>query len=298
MKSITEGCIVMRQRTGSSSIIMAKRLLVVIVFLGIPLCLVFSRLIELTTATIMDDEDRTGYASFESPLISRTKTAAAVASNETITATVVSKKNKIFPPKSTISQAITPAKNVEDGVSDMQGDSSATGKNNKPTVKDFSRDRDFLKPLDSTILSDAKKAVSSSPRNQKASSHNDAGALFDKTTDVGHKGPLNRSNEVQQHKEGLAVLKSRTETDGLVHHAFHNSNDDTPNATMNRTHTYVRYHPSYEIVRQQVDDGNLTAGQFILDFAIIGFPKCGTSTMSKYVCMMYVLADGFTFSLP
>jgi hypothetical protein len=52
----------------------------------------------------------------------------AVASNDTITATVVSKKKKIFELKATISQA-TPAKNI-------QGDSSATGKN-KATVKDF-----------------------------------------------------------------------------------------------------------------------------------------------------------------
>lgn len=49
----------------------------------------------------------------------------------------------------------------------------------------------------------------------------------------------------------------------------------------NRSHKDVRYHIPWETIRQQMDQGNRTAGQFMLDFAILGFPKCGTSTMSK-----------------
>jgi hypothetical protein len=289
-----DGHVKRQQRaTGSSNIIIAKRhILVAIVLLGIPLCLIGYRLIELT---MMDDiEDRNiGFASFQVPLVSRTKmaAAAAVASNDTtITATSagVSKKNKVFQPKATIRQVTTPAKkNVEDGgVSDSQADSSATGKN-KPTVKDFSLDRDILKPPDATIV------LSSPNRNQEVSSHNNTGDLFEKTiTTVSHNKEPNRSIEVPQHKDLAVVLKPRTETGLLVHYPFHNSSDGTtPNATNRTHHKYVRYHPSYEIIRQQVDDGNLTAGQFILDFAIIGFPKCGTSTMSKYdVCSLRSLS--------
>jgi hypothetical protein len=46
-------------------------------------------------------------------------------------------------------------------------------------------------------------------------------------------------------------------------------------------HKNVTYDTPFEVIRKQVDEGNLTAGQFALDFAIVGFPKCGTSTMSK-----------------
>jgi hypothetical protein len=56
----------------------------------------------------------------------------------------------------------------------------------------------------------------------------------------------------------------------------------TSNPTQhNRSHKDVRYHIPWETIRQQMDQGNWTAGQFMLDFAILGFPKCGTSTMSK-----------------
>jgi DNA-binding transcriptional regulator YdaS (Cro superfamily) len=43
----------------------------------------------------------------------------------------------------------------------------------------------------------------------------------------------------------------------------------------------VRYDVPWETIKEQIENGNVTAGQFILDFAVIGFPKCGTSTMSK-----------------
>jgi hypothetical protein len=44
----------------------------------------------------------------------------------------------------------------------------------------------------------------------------------------------------------------------------------------------IRYKPPSKVIRKRIDDGDLTAGQFVLDFAILGFPKCGTSTMSTY----------------
>lgn len=44
---------------------------------------------------------------------------------------------------------------------------------------------------------------------------------------------------------------------------------------------YVRYNIPWEFYKEQIESGNLTAGQEFLDFAVVGFPKCGTSTMSK-----------------
>lgn len=38
-----------------------------------------------------------------------------------------------------------------------------------------------------------------------------------------------------------------------------------------------------ELMKQIHNEVNRTAGQFILDFAILGFAKCGTSTMSEYI---------------
>jgi len=41
--------------------------------------------------------------------------------------------------------------------------------------------------------------------------------------------------------------------------------------------------PEFEQIETSMKAGNLTSAQFILDIAIIGFAKCGTSTMSKYI---------------
>ena len=54
------------------------------------------------------------------------------------------------------------------------------------------------------------------------------------------------------------------------------------NRSVHTLHPNVIYYPPYQELRQMVDGGNVTAGQFLLDFAILGFPKCGTSTMSKF----------------
>jgi hypothetical protein len=48
-------------------------------------------------------------------------------------------------------------------------------------------------------------------------------------------------------------------------------------------HPNIRYKAQpYEEIVELMDKGNLTAGQFALDFAILGFPKCGTTTMCTF----------------
>ena len=53
---------------------------------------------------------------------------------------------------------------------------------------------------------------------------------------------------------------------------------------------FVRYDPDFQAIKEEINfaiesgDENLsnnTCGQHLLDFGIIGFPKCGTTTMSK-----------------
>jgi hypothetical protein len=46
---------------------------------------------------------------------------------------------------------------------------------------------------------------------------------------------------------------------------------------------YVKYAQTFEEIRDAMDAGNDTAGQFLLDFGIIGFPKCGTTTMMHWL---------------
>lgn len=47
---------------------------------------------------------------------------------------------------------------------------------------------------------------------------------------------------------------------------------------------YVSYDdPSFEVIKDRMDAGNYTAGQHLLDFGILGFPKCGTTTMMHWL---------------
>jgi hypothetical protein len=46
---------------------------------------------------------------------------------------------------------------------------------------------------------------------------------------------------------------------------------------------YIVYDRPFEEMRDAMDAGNDTVGQYLLDFGIIGFPKCGTTTMMRWL---------------
>jgi hypothetical protein len=61
-----------------------------------------------------------------------------------------------------------------------------------------------------------------------------------------------------------------------------NSNElNTCDATVGSIASLTYLPPLDDVLDAIRSDSNLTAGQIALDFAIIGFPKCGTSTLSK-----------------
>ena len=61
-----------------------------------------------------------------------------------------------------------------------------------------------------------------------------------------------------------------------------NATSEFLNSSSSKQREYRHYDVPWGTIREQFDSGtNLTAGQDYLDFAVVGFPKCGTSTMSK-----------------
>ena len=61
-----------------------------------------------------------------------------------------------------------------------------------------------------------------------------------------------------------------------------NATSEFLNSSSHKQREYRHYDVPWGTIREQFDSGtNLTAGQDYLDFAVVGFPKCGTSTMSK-----------------
>jgi hypothetical protein len=327
----------MRQRTGPirrASILILARRLVVIVFLGIPLCLVFSRLIELTTTM---DEDVASYASFESPLVSQ-KNTAVVASNDPTTV-VVSKKQKIFQP----SKQATPANNnVEEAVSDIRehkGSSRAIKGNNgtdphqnpllqQNTVKPesqhtpesnttshqissnviLSNKQRLIVPVETSVsnVTYAKQLEGNgfpvqssaqrteqmelpSPKTEKTQSPDMNTSLFVLVPTLGNTSVLRASQDPKQEKDDARQRKTDSKPQEIIRgngttvlRLSHNARFVRASSSTHPQRPDVRYKPQSKVIRKRIDAGDLTAGQFVLDFAILGFPKCGTSTMSTY----------------
>jgi hypothetical protein len=52
------------------------------------------------------------------------------------------------------------------------------------------------------------------------------------------------------------------------------------NTTTDSLLPFITYEETtFDFLKQSMDDGNATVGQYLLDYAIVGFPKCGTTTM-------------------
>jgi len=63
-----------------------------------------------------------------------------------------------------------------------------------------------------------------------------------------------------------------------------NATSEFLNSSSHKQREYRHYDVPWGTIREQFDSGtNLTAGQDYLDFAVVGFPKCGTSTMMHWL---------------
>lgn len=101
-----------------------------------------------------------------------------------------------------------------------------------------------------------------------------------------------RKGDILSQRLKSMVLASSTRTVETANHSHRSNNNNNNNSHggvaivpsvsgRSRRIPYVKYDPPFETIKKQMDAGNVTAGQFLLDFAIVGFPKCGTTTMSK-----------------